>query len=379
MSDTPVGTPELGNDTSEQPTLQDNLPQESTLEERVEAARKANKELEMEHELARLTARNKLLRSGQVPLTDVIVVPGTNPNGAPDVGILQPKTLRPEKMRAYKGQSVGEHVRWFRDVDVVFMQSPAYFTTEQSRIVFCMQSLEGDPSVEWYDHIKKHPLAELSFETFKTFLLNLVSDPVNRRLTAYEQWEAAKQRPEQKVAAFKSYLEELETHLPPFSAEHRANLFLAKLSAELKNKILSTGNVSNQREEILAQAMMQERILERMRPGRGNNQSKPNQGSQSSKPLEERVTRPNANNARAQDANKRKPESQNPKDTHKDHDHDHNSDNAENICYHCGKPGHIRPNCPDRDKPATYRIGAVSAKNDEAPPEPRKRGRFEEL
>ena len=59
-----------------------------------------------------------------------------------------------------------------------------------------------------------------------------------------------------KVSAFKAYLEELEGHLPPFSEEHRANFFLAKLMPKLKNKILSTSNVPKLREEILAIAIM---------------------------------------------------------------------------------------------------------------------------
>ena len=51
---------------------------------------------------------------------------------------------------------------------------------------------------------------------------------------------------------FKAYLEELKANLPLIAPELKANLFLAKLRPELKNKILSTGKVSDNREDIVA-------------------------------------------------------------------------------------------------------------------------------
>ena len=75
---------------------------------------------------------------------------------------------------------------------------------------------------------------------------------MNRRLLAYERFEEAKQRSDQKVTMFKAYLEELEANLPPIAPELKANLFLAKLRPKLKNKILSTGKVSDNREDIVA-------------------------------------------------------------------------------------------------------------------------------
>ena len=118
-----------------------------------------------------------------------------------------------------------------------------------------MTSLEDDPNTQWYGYFSTHSIDGITFKFFKQFLLDLVADPVNRRLAAYEKWEAARQR-DMKVSAFKAYLEELEGYLPPFSEEYRANFFLAKLMPELKNKILSTGNVPKLREEILAMAII---------------------------------------------------------------------------------------------------------------------------
>ena len=71
---------------------------------------------------------------------------------------MKAKTIRPEKMREYKGESEGEHIRWFREFKIKAMQSPEYFLTDKSKILFCMVSLVGDPSNQWYEHITKNDI-----------------------------------------------------------------------------------------------------------------------------------------------------------------------------------------------------------------------------
>ena len=123
-----------------------------------------------------------------------------------------------------------------------------------------------------------------------------------RSLLVYKKWEEARQRTDQTVLVFKAHLEELEHHLPSFSNEHLAHFFLAKLRPELKTKILSTGIVPKSREEIFAQAIMQEKTLKRTRHGSGgasNSKSKQSnsKGGQNLKdrkdqPLENRISKP---------------------------------------------------------------------------------------
>ena len=305
--------------------------------------------------------------------------------------VVKPKALRPERMRPYKGESVGEHIHWFREVKIKFLMSPEYFTTNAAKIIYCMQSLEGDAGTQWYRHFETRGLGDTTFPGFEEFLLNLVADPANRRLRAYEKWESAKQGATQKVTAFKGYLEELEAHLPPFSEEHRVNIFLSKLNSDLKNKLLSTGNVPKQREELLAQALMQEQVLERSRrnSGMGQNGSgsqsrqsggtKQSGGSKENKSLESRISHPKANEKGSDKeavpqtiAPKRKNENE------PGHDHKRDS-NYTPTCYHCGEEGHISRYCPRKDKPKTYQVGAVSAKKEIAPTEPRQTGYVTEI
>ena len=58
------------------------------------------------------------------------------------------KTLRFKKMRLYKGQSESEHLRWFREVVIQFMNSFEYFITNQIKIEFYIKFFENDLSVQ---------------------------------------------------------------------------------------------------------------------------------------------------------------------------------------------------------------------------------------
>ena len=142
-----------------------------------------------------------------------------------------------------------------------------------------MQSLEGDSAIQWYQHNTDAADVDGSlyksriYDEFQKFLLNLIANSANRRLQAYERWEKARQRNDQKMIVFKTYLKNLKSYLSDFSEVHRVNIFLAKLKPELKNKLLSTDNVSENRKAILAQTIMQKRILKRQRNTSGHKNS----------------------------------------------------------------------------------------------------------
>ena len=73
--------------------------------------------------------------------------------GADDVAmttssiIFKNKSIKSKMMRVYKDQSVDEHVRWFREIDIKYMMSFEYFSFDMIKIVYCMQFLKGDSAV----------------------------------------------------------------------------------------------------------------------------------------------------------------------------------------------------------------------------------------
>ena len=105
------------------------------------------------------------------------------------------KSIKLNKMRFYKDLNVDEHVRWFREIDIKYMMSLEYFFIDVIKIVYCMQFLKDDSTVQWYQHVNENALLSKKFYAkFMTFLLDLITDSINRRLFVYERWKEIKQK-----------------------------------------------------------------------------------------------------------------------------------------------------------------------------------------
>ena len=128
------------------------------------------------------------------------------------------KSIKSNKIRFYKDLSVDEHVHWFREIDIKYMMSFEYFFINVIKIVYCMQFLKDDSIVQWYQHVNEDVLLSKKFYArFMTFLLNLITDSINRRFLVYEWWKKIKQKSDQKMLAFKTHLKKLKIQLSEFS------------------------------------------------------------------------------------------------------------------------------------------------------------------
>ena len=85
--------------------------------------------------------------------TDITTITVSITTNANDVAmttspiIFKSKSIKSKMMRVYKNQSVDEHVRWFREIDIKYMMSFEYFSFDMIKIVYCMQFLKGDSAV----------------------------------------------------------------------------------------------------------------------------------------------------------------------------------------------------------------------------------------
>ena len=50
-------------------------------------------------------------------------------------------------MRLYKNQNESEHLRWFREIDIRFLNSFEYFIMNQIKIEFYITFLEDNSSI----------------------------------------------------------------------------------------------------------------------------------------------------------------------------------------------------------------------------------------
>ncbi len=137
------------------------------------------------------------------------------------------------------------------------MRFLTYFITNKNKILYCMLFLKNDVATQWYSRTSNGAkLKSETFEEFKEFLLNLIANSINRRLLVYERWKNARQKLDQKIIAFKKYLDELKIYLLSLLEKHRIYIFLIKLKSNLKVKILDINNVLNTRDELLAIIIM---------------------------------------------------------------------------------------------------------------------------
>ena len=169
------------------------------------------------------------------------------------------KIIKSEKMRAYKGQSENEHQRWFRDAKIKMMNASEYFVIDKVKILWCVQFLKDDSAIQWFIHTfdgETIAADQVIYLKFEQFLLDLVTDSINRQLIVYEKFDATHQKIDQKVSVFKIYLKEIKKELSSFDEYHKAMLFLVKLTSVLKNKLFIMRNVSNTRETILFKVIM---------------------------------------------------------------------------------------------------------------------------
>ena len=83
----------------------------------------------MNQKLIELQAKNITLRNS---ISSAIVIKATSLWDELSIIIniiSKVKTLRFKKMRLYKSQSENEHLRWFREIDIRFLNSFEYFIT----------------------------------------------------------------------------------------------------------------------------------------------------------------------------------------------------------------------------------------------------------
>jgi len=92
------------------------------------------------------------------------------------------RNLRPERLEYYRGRTLKEHREFFRRAETAFRLTPENFLSDHTRIVFAMQYLRGEPEEAWSRQYDACDPTLLTWADFKTSLLNLVEDPVNRQL-----------------------------------------------------------------------------------------------------------------------------------------------------------------------------------------------------
>jgi hypothetical protein len=179
------------------------------------------------------------------------------------------RTLKPKDPAEYRGKTIKEHREFVRSCEVAFRLLPQEFDTNRDKVIWSMQYMGGEPRELWYAHFERtfEARGEIpTWEYFKQYLLDLLSDPINRSLEAATAHSHAMQRKDQTVRSFATYLDVLEDQLTAYTEEQRVQHLFTKLRPELQRAITNYHQIPATREDLIALASTLERNLRRAPP-----------------------------------------------------------------------------------------------------------------
>ena len=180
-------------------------------------------------------------------------------------------------------------------------------------------------------------------------------DPITRAATFGQRYNDARQRPGQTVAQFVNYLNELEAELEPYTDGQRRQHLGWKLLPELQHAIRNYQQAPDTRIGLIRLATQLEANISRKpkADGRPTSNHDKAQGSGGSKPQD---SQPKDRNRGKQTNFK---PSRQPKQTSTLSAEERERRRKENLCFQCGKEGHMASACPDRaaKKPAEKEAG----------------------
>jgi hypothetical protein len=262
-----------------------------------------------------------------------------------DDGALPPARSRPKTREPpiYKGLTLKEYEHFTRVCEKNFRVDPGAYPTEDSRVAYASQYLDGVPEAEW-SRLEDLEGIDHTWKEFRDFLLNILKDPTNLKKDMSQRLTDARQRDVQSVREFAQYVDSLQDHLytraeNPDSA--RIERLRTRVKAEIRRESDRHANVPTAYHEYVNHlANMEENVNRaKSRKDRGPQKSEKNEaprgsgeanrGRRGNASSRGRFSRRNNSNSKASDPNE-KP--------------------TKITCYNCGEEGHIKPNCPNPPK-----------------------------
>jgi Zinc knuckle len=327
--------------------------------ERLERERDALLEQE---ELERLEAEIAALRSRQAERRAVAADPGESstgdkrqrPGGDEDEGTLTPKRHRDNKITKpdkYDGKSLHAFNQYVWQCKVTFRVRPDDYKEDKDKVLFGIQYITGETQRAFQRLEAAKGQDILTWAEYKDFLRNLIQSPVTRTSTLMSRWQNAMQRPDQTVAQFVSYLDEIEAELPPYTDEQRRWHLMAKLSPELRHALHNYQHLPETRIELIGLATQLEANLPRKSKSDGkpsttlttSRRDSDRKGKGKAKELPYRDKEPAATTPKAKQSSakaaRRKP-------TLSKEERERRA--KANLCYRCGKEGHYAAQCSEK-------------------------------
>ena len=203
------------------------------------------------------------------------------------------------------------------------------------------------------------------YDYFKFFLLNLISNLMNRRFIVYENWERIRQRSNQKMSNFKNELKKYEFHLSSFEKIHKINFFFDKLLSFLKKKVLNIEKMSTIKKNLFAKIILLKKILKRERRTNDNSFNNSNFNNKKENKNKNKIQQ----QFQQQQQSQQQKQNQFNQNIFNDNERNTRAKNKQkrqkkkNIfkmqCYDCDKMNYYKNNCVFKSKWSIYEIFIV--------------------
>jgi len=306
-------------------------------EQQTERARKRARIQSLRAERARLEAGGS-----STPTSTTIEAP-TRPGPIPNMGYTV-QLPKPEPPHRFTGRNRADWDHWVRDVERFLIGAPNSFPTEHSKVVFGAQYLGITQRDRWDRSEAALGLEEVTWEALKENMLDSMGNAEERAEKAYERIKSAQQgryTPTELLQYLKSLWADADVRDEP--AQMRD--FKAALAPNIKSRV----NLGAKRYDTLVgleeAANEAHRWLKRYNPDGSERRERrlspvrtPKHVIVKAESAVVRGDRPTLNargSWRRDQGNSQRPQAGQKRDI---------------TCYGCGKPGHKRPDCPNKEK-----------------------------
>lgn len=227
----------------------------------LEAARRRIAELEQAQEQRRL-ADELAAAEARVRQLEDLEETGSNTPTSERPAVVHTASLpfrrapKTRELPTYKGRNIKEaqdffyqaELKWREDNDITWRDDAA-------KVTHCVSCFEGIARDIWKRKERRAGVNNTTWEEFVEFMKDAISDPENRNLDALTKHDEARQRENQSVQSFVSYLDSLEDELGIDDERQRRNNIFAKIRPEIRQEISLRGDVPTDREKLIAQAV----------------------------------------------------------------------------------------------------------------------------
>ena len=161
----------------------------------------------------------------------------------------------------YRARTFREYTSFVRACEQHFEAYPSKYRNASAKRFILKVWTEGDAQEAVYRRFEKPDVESLDWPELKQFLQSLLAPDQERTEEASAAYHGAKQRRDQTVGAFVTYVEGLEKRLHPVSEENRVAHLIQALRQDVKTEVLSRNEKLTTRNNLIEAAMRAEHVL----------------------------------------------------------------------------------------------------------------------